>query len=402
MFFSRSKKVNEDKTYLAVDIGTDSVKTILCKKDKTNINIIGYSRVKQDGFSVNKAVILDRESVLEAVDASIGFAFKQAEEKFDNLKLPEDIVIGIAGELVTGMPIVVNVNRDDPNEKITEEEIAKIVNKVKDMTFDSAKMEIAKEHGIPLAQLKEIDTLINSVSIDGIKLENPIDHTGDQISYRVFSSFAPKAQIESIQMLAASMKLNLTDIPVEPYSLARAVSEYTSTKEGAIIIDIGAGTSDIVVAREGDILGLKMFGIGGRTFTNRIQKEFAVDHEEAESMKLQYANDELDAYRKKEVASALKKDIKTWLLGIELSLADMDSIETFPSNIYLCGGGALLPGMLEGIMEYSWIQKLPFIKHPSVSFLYPNKVDKVVDLTRSVNNVINVTPVALARSFLDK
>ncbi|GAB4283946.1 MAG: hypothetical protein Kow0081_0830 [Candidatus Dojkabacteria bacterium] len=397
----QKKKVRQkdkSETFVAVDIGTENIKTILFKVVDGQVEVIGYSRLKQALSAMNKAVIMDRELVYNAVDASIGMALSDAEKRFDNVSLPKEMIIGIAGELVSGVPIVVNVSRDDPNEEITENEIISIIRKVKDYTFDSAKDDIVKDLGISGDQLEEVETVVNSVKIDGIKTSNPVGLTAKELSYRVFSSFAPKIQIESIEYIAERLKLKLTHVPVEPYALARALPEMTFSAEGAIIIDIGAGTTDVVVAKEGDILGLAMFAIGGRSFTKRIEKEFKISHDEAEELKIQYSNGKLDNYREKEIKASLQNDIKAWIVGVELALAEIEEIEMFPRDIYICGGGSMLPDIKDILLENGWIQKLPFPKHPNVKFLYPNKVADVIDLTRSMIEPIDVTPLALTRT----
>ncbi len=398
----KRQKVKKDvnSTYLAIDIGTENIKTVLFKKNNKEIEVVGYSRVSQKPFSMNKALIIDTDEVLSALDESIGIAIGEAEQKFHDITLPDSAIVGIAGELVSGVPIVVNVDRDDSSEVITEAEIEDVVEKVKEHSFDSIKEEIAEEHGINVAQLVEIDTEVGSIMIDGVKVNNPVELTGNSITYRVFSSFAPKIQLDSIQFIIDALKLDLEKIVVEPYALSNAIDDQHIETEGGIFIDVGSGTTDISIVKNGDIQGIKIFAIGGRVFTRRIESIFRVSYEEAEEMKMKYSAGSLDEYQKKEIKKGIKSDIDSWLLGIELGLEEFDEIETFPDKIYICGGGALLPDVMEGLMEYPWIQRLNFHKHPKVSFIFPNKIKDVNDLTRSLNNPIDVTPLSLTRTIL--
>ncbi|MCA9381402.1 pilus assembly protein PilM [Candidatus Dojkabacteria bacterium] len=349
---------------------------------------------------MNKALIIDTDDVLEALDTAIGLTIGHAEKKFSDISLPKSAVVGIAGELVSGVPIVVNVDRDEPTELITEKEINQVVAKVKEYSFDSIQEEIEEEHGISSAQLEEIDTEVNSISIDGVKVGNPVGLSGTEITYRVFSSFAPRIQLNSIEHIVSQLKLTVEKIVVEPYALSDAFNNFADARDGGIFIDVGSGTTDISVVKNGDIQGIKIFAIGGRVFTKRIQNTLQLTYEEAEKLKISYTEGSIDEYQKKEIKSAIKSDIEAWLLGVELALEEFDEVETFPDRIFICGGGALLPEIMEGLMEYPWIQRLNFQKHPKVSFLFPNKIDDVNDLTRSINDQIAVTPLALTRTLL--
>jgi cell division protein FtsA len=61
----------------------------------------------------------------------------------------------------------------------------------------------------------------------------------------------------------------------------------------AIFIDIGGGTTDIAVVRNGGLEGTKMFGLGGRAFTKRLAQELNIGFEEAEMLKIKYAEGKL-------------------------------------------------------------------------------------------------------------
>lgn len=399
-FNRKNKKVSEeDRTYLAIDIGTENIKTVVFRKNKSRIEILGFSNVPQDPFSMSKAIIIDSDSVLDVLDRGVGLAINDAENRFENLSFPGSAVVGIAGELVSGAPIVVNLEREDSSEVITESEIEEVVEKVKEHSFESIKDEIAEENGIQASVLEEIETVVESISIDNTRIINPVGLTAENISYRVFSSFAPRVQIDSIRNIANNLKLDLEKIAVEPYMIARSIDD-KEVVDGGIFIDIGSGTTDISVLSNGDIQGIKIFAIGGRVFTKRIQELFDVDYQEAEEMKIKYSLGSLDTYQKKEIKKGIKIDIESWALGVELALEEFDDVETFPEKIYICGGGALLPDIMEALMEYPWIQRLNFKKHPKVSFIFPNKLRDIDDLTREMNEPNYVTPLSLTRSIL--
>lgn len=403
MFKFRNHNTTDDsKTYLSLDIGTEYIKTVLFQIEDRTVKVLGYDRVPQKANAMRGALIINLQDVIELVDSSIGNALEQAEENLgEKIDIPKKAVLGIAGEIVKGVPIVVEVERENSESKITSKEINDIVSRIKKQTFADAKEDIAMDTGIKTSQITEIATVLDSVYIDNVKVDNPLGFRGENLVYRVFSTFAPKIHLNSIKDVAASLKMKDHQVIVEPYALATSMKNARQENFSAIIIDIGGGTTDIAVISNGAVVGTKMFAFGGRVFTKRIQKEFDLDYLAAEKMKIDYTDEKLTKAETKQIAGALKQDVKIWLDGVELSLQEFEDLEVFPSQIYICGGGALLPEIQSSLLAHPWLQVLPFNKFPQVNFLFPNQVRDVEDKTRKATNVQDVTPLALARTQLD-
>jgi cell division protein FtsA len=398
----RSPDANLEKTYLALDIGTEFIKTAVFAIRNGQVEVLGYDRAPQRQNAMMGALIINLDNVIDVVDQSIGQAVAMAKELTQNqVAIPRKVIMGIAGELVKGVPIVVNVDRENPDKKITQKEIDGILHQIRTQTFAEAKSEIAEDTGIKTAQITEIDTVINSVYIDGIKVDSPLGFTGQGLIYRVFSTFAPKIHVDSIKEVAKALNLEIMKIVVEPYALAMGVENSRQEKFSAVFIDIGGGTTDIAFVQRGAIVGTKMYAFGGRVFTKRIERELNLDYLAAEQMKIDYSDQKLNKTEQRAVQLAVAKDMNVWVDGVELSLAEFDDIEEYPSQFYLCGGGSLLPEVQQRLLSHPWLQVLPFGKFPRINFLFPNQIANVIDRTKKVTNTVDVTPMALARMALD-
>lgn len=401
---NKSKKtVSRNSNYhLAVDIGTEFVKSAVFKEEDGEVIVLGYSRIKQKESSMYAAFIINLQAVIEACDRGVGDAVAQAMEKEgEKFSIPTDVIIGIAGELVHGVTIMVNVERDNPDTKINQREIDKFVEKVKKYTFSSTVDEISREMGLKASQVIEVNTTINSVYIDGVKVTNPLGYSGNELVYKVFSTFAPKIHLDSINQVASALNLKLNKIVVEPYSLAVGLRNMKDPDANAIIIDVGGGTTDVALVSNGDIIGTKMFAIGGKVFTKRVQRELGIDYEEAEKIKIDYANGAASKDVDLKLSKAFEMDISTWLTGVEIALESFTDVKEYPNQIYICGGGALLPEIQEGLRTYPWLQTLNFKKFPKVNFIFPNALSSVLDKTKSATLPMDVTPLALARMHLE-
>lgn len=403
--FNSTKKVNKSKkpSYLAIDIGTEFVKTALFTVEGQDIEIIGYSRMKQKESNMYAAFIISIDNVADIVDKSIGEAIENAKSYFEtSYALPREAILGIAGELVQGVTVLVNMDRDDPEREISQREIDTLIQKVKAHTFESTKEDIALETGIKPSQVQEIDTYINSVFIDGVRVTNPIGYKGSELVYRVFSTFAPKIHLDSLNRVVTNLGLKLMKVAVEPYAITLALKDLRSNDSSGIIIDVGGGTTDVALVQNGDIIGTKMFAIGGRVFTKRIQKEFGIEYEEAEQKKIQYTEGKLFENEAKVISKLFQQDIQVWLSGVEIALNEFEDVGEYPSTIYLCGGGALLPEIQEGLLSHPWLQVLKFKKYPKVNFVFPASINNVTDRTKSATLPIDVAPLSLARMILVK
>ena len=103
----------------------------------------------------------------------------------------------------------------------------------------------------------------------------------------------------------------------EDRPVARAQGAELGAEYSAIFIDIGGGTTDVAVVRNGGIEGTKMFALGGRAFTKRLGAVLGTSFAEAEQVKLDYSAGNLADERQEKVKKALADDAEVWLGGIE-------------------------------------------------------------------------------------
>jgi cell division protein FtsA len=408
--FFGPKKNDDDELLLALDIGTEYVKSVLFTIDKltNSLNVVGYGKCRQHSSAMQGAMIVNIEHVISACDRAVGSALINA-DKFNKSKgvevaktpLPKKVIMGIAGELVEGVVIMANYERENRDAKIDQKELEEVIDSIKEDAFSDALHDIAESIGVTAESLVEINTKINATYIDGVKVDNPIDFTGSDIQYRAYSTFAPGIHLNSMREIAKQLGLELLSVEVEPYAVSRALKGAKSKDFSAIIIDIGGGTTDIAVVEKGAIVGTRMFAYGGKVFTKRLAHDLDMDLQDAEKTKLDYGKGQLGHKMESQIKKALAKDLQVWAEGVEIALSEIEDIEQFPDKIYLCGGGSALPEIREALMEHPWLQVLPFYKFPKVEFIYPKQLEDINDETRSILDPADVTPLALAKMMLE-
>ncbi|MBD3281064.1 hypothetical protein GF389_06150 [Candidatus Dojkabacteria bacterium] len=398
-FFGSKKKkgYDKDEVLLALDVGTRFTKAVVFQYDGVNVNVLGYAKTPQQSNSMHSAMIVNLKNVISSTDICIGRALSVADKTAGkDLGLPEKVILGIAGELVKGVTIVADYEREKPEKKIDQKEINEVIDQVKEQLFDQVQADMAEELGLNQNQIEEISTNVVATYLDNVKLDNPIGFTGAKAEYSVYTTFSPSLHLNSLKELADKLGLDIMEVVVEPYAIARSVKSSHDQAFSGIFIDIGGGTTDIAVVKNGAVMGTKMFAFGGDVFTKRIAVDFGIDLDAAEKLKLDYSNQKLSEKQTKQVQASVSKDIGVWTEGIEISLAEFEEIESFPTQMYFSGGGSILPDIRTGLMSHPWLQVLPFTKFPKMEYLFPNQLEGINDKTKTMIDQSDIAPAALA------
>lgn len=393
--FSKKQK-NQEQIYLSLDIGTEFVKAIIFSCSDGMIHIKGVSRVHQPLSAVKSGQVTNVKNVVDTSRVAI-------EHAMDGVKSfpPQDVIMGMAGELVRGVSVVANYNRDNPEVKITVDEVMKIFEKVTKHASDEAKKLFIETSGKNDPQIKAIHASIVDSNIDGYHVETVQGFPGKSIKLSIYSSYAPLVHVGALENIAKSLKLKPKLITAEPFAVARSVRGARDESFEAVIIDIGGGTTDLALVQKGGVVDTHMIAFGGRVFTKRIAQEMHVDYEKAEKLKLDYSAGTLDRAIANIIKKAIMKDIGLWVMGVELALKEFSSVKVFPTSLLLCGGGSLLPEIKDALIEHPWTDVLPFNRVPKVVFLDPSNIDSIDDPHALAQGIDMVTPLSLARLLLD-
>ena len=164
------KRKPQDKAIIALDIGTEIIKTILFTIDeKQSMSgevigkrgiIKGVGKVHQLLGDMQNNTITDIASVVKNAKEAIRIAAQEADLQ------PQQLVMGIAGEFIKGATSSMTYKREEPNSKINVSELRNIVHKLQWRAFADVRKELSEETGYPEIDVK----LINST----IKLDNII------------------------------------------------------------------------------------------------------------------------------------------------------------------------------------------------------------------------------------
>ncbi|MDD3067200.1 MAG: cell division FtsA domain-containing protein, partial [Candidatus Gracilibacteria bacterium] len=381
-------KTANDNTVLVLDIGTEFVKAMIFQIEENHGFITGYARIQQKLGDMHAGAISNIAGVTYNCEEAIQTAAKMAGYQ------PEQVVMGIAGELVRGETTTISYTRESPEVRIDLPELRAIVQKVQTKAFEQVRREMARDTGHREIDVKLVNASVIDSRIDGQHVSNPLGFQGKEVTLSIFNSFAPLLHFGALQTIAAELELDLLSIATEPYAVSRVLETDSANNFAAIFIDVGGGTTDIALVRGGE-LTTKMFPLGGRTFTKRLAQTLNIGMQEAERLKLEYSQNKLTSKRGA-VQKAIEADTEVWLTGVQLGLSEMAGEKPLPAKILLCGGGSRLPEIKHALESAEWIKNLPFRNRPSVKFIVPDDVPNFTDQTKLVRTVQDITPLALA------
>lgn len=375
--------------YTVVDIGTEFVKALVVKREDDKGIVIGVGKVRQSLSDMQAGAVADIQGVIDNCDR----ALTEAEDMCG--AIPGQVVMGIAGEQVRGFSTTMTVPRPQPQARITQAEIAGALQAVQRRAMKEAVRQMSHELGVAEVHVRLVHSSITAVHIDGYAVTNPIDFQGQVLEVSVFNTFAPLTHIGALQTIAQELDLELVATVAEPYALTRGCATEDVYEFGGVFVDVGGGTTDIAVVRRG-IEAIRMFALGGRSFTKRLANEMGMSLEEAERFKLAHAEGRLPAEQDAMARTVLQPTAEVLAQGIALSLEELAGRDPLPPALYLGGGGASLPEVAEQLQALDWKASLLVDRVPTVRVLGPEDVQGIHDATGLLVGSQDVTPMGLA------
>jgi len=395
------RRSGEAPALVALDVGTEFAKALVVgvapdAEGRVVGTVRGAGRHRQGLTHMQSGTVSDIDAVVANCAKALGDA-----EAMAGLR-PRAAVIGIAGELVKGTTSTGIVHREDPQAPMTDDELARIVEQVQSEALADAEKRIAWESGVERLDVRLVHAAVVELKIDGYPVSNPIGFTGAQVELAVFNAFAPMVHLGALQSVATQLGLELLGVIAEPYAVATCLDPGELGDAGAVFIDVGGGTTDVALVRHGGIAGTKMLALGGRAFTRGLVERFALSFGSAEAVKVAEADGDgvPEGLDRDALDAALNEDAGVWLRGVELMISDLAEGELLPGRVYLCGGGAQLPQLVESLNADGWWRRLPFSRQPQVRALSPADVAGVQDASGQLTTRQDVTPMALAHQAL--
>lgn len=371
---------------LALDVGTEYVKAIVVSTGDEPA-ILGTGRARQTLGDMEGGAVARIAGVTACCERAIEQACVVAGLR------PIEVVMGIAGQFVQGATLERRFRRQRPGRPLSRRELQSMLAVAREEAIAHARDTLASQTGLEALDVELVDSSLVEVRIDGYRVKSPLDFQGTYVDVSLFHTFSPLVHIGALRTIAARLGLVLLATIAEPHAVALAALPAEAYDSGAVVLDVGGGSSDIAVVQKRGIAATKSFTLAGRSFTRSLAVHLRCGMEEAESLKLDFAAGLLEPPLAGEVERAVQSDLPIYRDALALALRDLAEADPLPPRLYLCGGGSALPGIFDLCAQTDWGDL--FEGPPAVCSLAPEDVTRLADPSAHLAGQRDVTPKCL-------
>lgn len=178
---------------------------------------------------------------------------------------------------------------------------------------------------------------------------------GKSIGVHIIATFLPRIVVDSLYSVLKKANLEMTSLTLEPIAASKVIIPPSMRQLNIALVDIGAGTSDIAVSKNGSITSYAMVPIAGDEITESLCNEYLLDFNEGERIKRLLALEEVVEYNNilgekisvtsKEVVSTLSNVVDTLAGKIAEQILLIN--EKSPQAVFCIGGGSQFPTLTE-------------------------------------------------------
>ncbi len=332
----------KDRIIVGLEVGTSKVCAIVGEvSDDGNILIIGVGQVASEG--VRKGEIVN----MEAATQNIHDALIQAEESAD-VEIRNVYASVTGGHLRCfnnrGSVVVTNEDRE-----ITDDEVRNVM-------LNAKAVNIPMDHVV----LHAIRQRFYVDGADGI--QTPVGMIGAKLEADVHVIHGVKTRLQNTIRCIKQVPLDVANIAVSSLASALAVLTPEHQQLGAVVIDIGGGTTDYIVYRDGTIQHSGVIAVGGDHLTNDIATGLKIPMNRADALKIEQGSldvpltDEVIALKRevgladREVSKAqlcqiMNARIEETLNFVKQDLDKHKLIDYLGAGVFITGGCARLRGL---------------------------------------------------------
>ncbi|MHB8066020.1 MAG: cell division protein FtsA [Ruminiclostridium sp.] len=196
--------------------------------------------------------------------------------------------------------------------------------------------------------------------LNGFVISSLSGHKGKKIGVEVLATFLPHVVVDSLYTVMEKVGLKVVSLTLEPIAAISVTIPKDLRLLNLVLVDIGAGTSDIAVTKDGSVVAYGMVPIAGDEITEKLAQEFLVDFNTAEKIKITVSSGaETIKYtdilgKKNEISNKHALEIlqpTIDLLASSISDKILEFNQKAPNAVFLIGGGCQIPGLTGKIAD---------------------------------------------------
>jgi len=260
----------ENQVAVGLDIGTTKIVAIIGRKNEYGkIEVLG--RGKAVSMGVHRGVVNNITQTIQSIQQAVEDA-----ENESNIEIKE-VVVGIAGQHIRSLHHSDYITRSNAEEVIDEDDIEQLKNQVLKLVM------------LPGEEI--IHVLPQDYKVDGqAEIEEPVGMFGGRLEANFHVVVGQVASIRNIGRCIKSAGLGMSNITLEPLASADAVLSQEEKEAGVAMIDIGGGTTDLAIFKDGIIRHTAVIPFGGNVITEDIKEGCSIIGKQAELLKTKFGS----------------------------------------------------------------------------------------------------------------
>ncbi len=327
----------------AIDIGTTKIATIVANvRSQDDIEVLGVGSVPSHGM--HKGIVVNMDEAKEAIATSIQEAQKISGTRVDS------VLVGVTGRHISSLNNkgVVAIPRAD--RLVRADDLQRVLTASRNVVVPEGKKLL---HAIP-----------RYYTLDGEeRVKKPVGMHGTRLDVETHLITASVSSVQNLVKVIRSIGVQVQDLVLEPLASGEAVLTSQERESGIIMADLGGGTADIAVFKDGDIYHTAIIPVAGYQITSDIAIGLGLPFHVAERMKRTYGNvtPGIDAGREheltgienghtasyRELCDIVRSRLEELFELIMLELPTTDYQRLAPCGLVLTGGTANLNGLVE-------------------------------------------------------
>ncbi len=336
--------MNANELYVALDIGTSTVKVIVGEMIHESLNIIGAESVKSEGL--RRGSIVDIDETVQSIRRVI----EQAERMVGiNIR---DVIVGITGNHIGLRECRGIVAVSSENREVTQDDVTRV-------------LDAAKVMNIPPEQ-EIIDIIPKEFIVDGLReISDPRGMIGVRLEVEGLLITASKTILHNLLRCVERAGLTVVDICLQPMAAGTIALSRDEKEIGVALVDIGGGSTTVSFFEQGFLQDTFHLPVGGEHITKDVSIGLKTSTEEAEKIKLKYgqafydlaSTDEVfsvpvigtDQYQQRnqlELANIIEARLEEVFQMVQQELKKF-GVRELPGGYVLTGGVASMQGVIE-------------------------------------------------------
>ena len=262
--------MKENMISIGLDIGTTKIVAMIGQTNEYNkMKILGVG--KSISLGVHRGVVNNITQTIQSIQQAVSEA-----EEISGFKV-DAVTVGIAGQHIRSLQHSDYITRNNSEQVIDENDIERLINQVHKLVM------------LPGEEI--IHVLPQEFKVDGqAEIKEPIGMYGGRLEANFHVVVGQVSSIRNIGRCIKSAGLDLDGITLEPLASANAVLSNEEKEAGVALIDIGGGTTDLAIFKDGIIRHTAVIPFGGNVVTEDIKEGCSIIEKQAELLKVKFGS----------------------------------------------------------------------------------------------------------------